>query len=250
MIAALLLGRERSIGFPGKNTYPILGRPMMEYPLLSALYAQTVDEVYVSTDSVRIKEIAFKCGAKVIDRPAYLCTKEALGEDAFRHGYKYIKEELKKEIEFIVLLHCNGPCVLAEQIDKGVKVLRENPNYDSVITVSEYNMYSPVRARRIGEDGLLHPFIPFECYPKNMTINCNRDAQGAVYFADVCLSIVRPHCLDDLEHGILPQRWMGRNIYPIKQWGGCDVDFEWQVPLVEYWLKKHGFTQERTPYER
>ena len=43
------------------------GRPMMEYPLLAALHAQTVDEVYVSTDSVSIKEIAFKCGAKVIE---------------------------------------------------------------------------------------------------------------------------------------------------------------------------------------
>lgn len=249
MIVALLIGREGSIGFPGKNFYPLLGRPMMEYPLLAALHAQTVDEVYVSTDSVRIKEIAFKCGAKVIDRPAYLCTKEALGEDVFRHGYKYIKEELKKDIEFIVLLHCNGPCVLSEQIDKGVKVLRENPNYDSAVTVSEYNMYSPVRARRIGEDGLLHPFIPFECYPKNMAINCDRDAQGAVYFADVCLSVVRPHCLDDLKNGILPQRWMGRNIYPIKQLDSLDIDFEWQVPQAEYWLKKHGFAEGFSPYK-
>jgi len=250
MIAALLLGREGSVGFPGKNFYPILGRPMMEYSLLAALHAQTIDEVYVSTDSVCIKEIAFKRGAKVIDRPAYLCTKEALGEDAFVHGYRYIKEQLKKEIEFIVLLHCNGPCVLPEQIDEGVRVLRENQNYDSAVTVSEYNMYSPVRARRIGEDGLLHPFIPFEYYPKNMTINCNRDAQGAVYFADVCLSIVRPHCLDNIENGILPQKWMGRNIYPIRQWGGLDIDFEWQIPQAEYWLRKHGFTEEHLPYKQ
>lgn len=249
MIAALLLGREGSVGFPGKNFYPILGRPMMEYPLLAALNAQTVDEVYVSTDSARIKEISFKLGAKVIDRPARLCTKEALGEDAFKHGYEYIRKELKKDVEFIVLLHCNGPCVLAGQIDEGVKVLRANSGYDSAVTVSEYNMYSPIRARRIGEDGLLYPFIPFECYPKNMTINCNRDAQGNVYFADVCLSVVRPHCLDKLEDGLLPQRWMGRKIYPLKQWGGLDIDFEWQVPQAEFWLEKHGFTKDTIPYK-
>lgn len=78
MIAALLLGREGSIGFPGKNTHQVVGRPLMEYPLLAALNAKSVDTVYVSTDSPKIKEIARKDGAEIIDRPAYLCTKEAL----------------------------------------------------------------------------------------------------------------------------------------------------------------------------
>ncbi len=244
MIAALLLGRERSSGFPGKNLYPVLGRPLMEYPLLAAVHSPSVDEVYVSTDSEKIKDIARKNKAAVIDRPAYLCTNEALGEDAFVHGYKYIKD-LGKEIELVVLLFCNAPCVLPEQIEKAIKILREKENIDSVVTVSRYNMYSPIRARRIGEDGFLHPFIPFEAYEGKMKITCDRDSQGDVYFADVCLSVVRPRCLEDLNYGILPQRWMGQKIYPLRQWGGCDVDFEWQIPIVEYWLKKHGVTKKK-----
>jgi len=249
MIAALLIGREGSVGFPGKNLYPVLGRPLMEYPLLAAIHSREVDEAYVSTDSQKIKGFSKKHGVFVIDRPAYLCTKKALGEDAFIHGYKYIKENLKKDVELMVLLHCNGPCVLAEQIDEGIAVLRKNPNYDSAVTVSEYNMYSPVRARRITGNGLLEPFIPFEKYPKKTKINCDRDTQGSVYFTDVCLSIVRPRSLDEIENGLLPQRWMGRKIYPIKQWGGLDVDFEWQIPQVEFWLRKHGFSETKTPYK-
>ncbi len=241
MVPALLLGREGSVGFPGKNLYPVLGRPLMEYPLLAALNAKSVDEVYVSTDSQKIKEVAKKYRSFVIDRPAYLCTKEALGEDAYLHGYRHIKDGLKKDIELVVLLFCNAPCVLPAQIDEAIEVLRKNPEYDSAVTVSRYNMYSPVRARRVGPDGLLQPFIPFENYPKGMTINCDRDAQGDVYFADVCLSVVRPRCLENLENGILPQKWMGRKIYPIKQWGGLDVDYEWQLPQVEFWLRKNGF---------
>lgn len=248
MIAALLLGREGSVGFPGKNIHPVLGRPLMEYPLLAAKAASLVDEVYVSTDSQKIKEIAQGNGVKVIDRPEYLCTKEALGEDAYVHGYKFISEQLAKEVEFMVLLFCNAPCVLPAQIDEGIRILRENPAYDSAVTVSKYNMYSPVRARRIDEEGLVQPFIPFENYPASMKINCDRDAQGDVYFADVCLSIVRPHCLENLNYGILPQKWMGQKIYPIKQWGGLDVDYEWQLPQVEFWLKNHGFTETKTPY--
>jgi len=248
VIAALLLGREGSVGFPGKNLYPVVGRSLMEYPLLAALNAKLVDRVYVSTDSEKIKEVGRKHNAYIIDRPAYLCSKEALGEDAYVHGYQYIKNESAEEIELMVLLFCNAPCVLPEQIDEAIMVLRANSDYDSAVTVSRYNMYSPVRARRVGSDGLLHPFIPFENYPPDMQINCDRDTQGDVYFADVCLSVVRPRCLENLHKGILPQKWMGQKIYPIKQWGGLDVDYEWQLPQIEFWLRNHGFTEESVPY--
>lgn len=116
MVAALLIGRKGSVGFPGKNTYPVMGRAFMEYPLLAAMHAEEVDEVYVSTDSPDIMKVGEKHGAGIIKRPDYLCSKEAHGEDAFVHGYQYIQNELGKEIEFMVLLHCNAPCVLPKQI--------------------------------------------------------------------------------------------------------------------------------------
>ena len=246
MIVALLIGREHSVGFPGKNVYPILGRPLMEYPLLAAKNAKTVDRVYISTDSPKIKDIGKKYGVEIIDRPPELCTDSALGEDVFVHGYHFIKDALKrekKEIELMVLLHCNSPTILPVTIDEGVRVLRENSDFDSAVTVSRYNMWSPLRARKIGEDGLLHPFVPFEIFGDPKTLSCDRDSQGDVWFADMGVSIVRPRCLENIENGLLPQKWMGQHIYPLKQWGGCDVDYEWQIPLVEYWLKKHGFSE-------
>lgn len=246
MIVALLIGREGSVGFPGKNVYPVLGRPLMAYPLLAAKNAKTVNKIYISTDSLKIKEIGRKYGAEIIDRPPELCTSSALGEDVFVHGYHFIKNALKKEgeeIELIALLHCNSPTVLSETIDEGVKVLRGNPDYDSAVTVSRYNMWGPPRARKIGDDGLLHPFVPFECFGNPKTLSCDRDSQGDVWFADMGVSIVRPRCLENIHTGLLPQKWMGQKIYPLKQEGGLDVDYEWQIPMVEYWLRKHGFRE-------
>lgn len=249
MIAALLLGRAGSIGFPGKNLFPVLGRPLMEYPLLAAKNARLVDEVYVSTDSARIKEIGRKNGAFIIDRPAYLCTVKALGEEAYVHGYQFLKNELNRKVELMVLLFCNAATVTAEMIDRGITVLREDRSLDSAVTVSCYNMWSPLRARRIDERGTLKPFVPFETFGDPASLNCDRDSQGDVWFADMGVSIVRPHCLENLSSGLLPQKWMGRRIFPLKQWGGCDIDYEWQVPAVEYWLKKHGFSETETPYK-
>lgn len=248
MIAALLIGREGSVGFPGKNVTKIVGRPLMQYPLMAALNAKSVDEVYVSTDSKKIMEITEALGGKVIVRPPELCTKTALGEDAFVHGYRHLTENLRKDVEMMVLMFCNAATVLPSHIDEGVEALRKNPDFDSAVTVSCYNMWSPVRARRIAADGSLKPFIPFEKYMDGMTINCDRDAQGDVYFHDCGMSAVRPKCLLNLKDGLLPQKWMGQKIYPVKNWGGLDVDYEWQMPQIEFWLRKSGFTEDVVPY--
>ncbi len=32
---------------------------------------------------------------------------------------------------------------------------------------------------------------------------------------------------------------MGQSIYPVKQWGGLDVDEPWQIPIIESWLEAH-----------
>lgn len=218
----------------------------MSYPLRAALQAKYVDKVYVSTDDEDIMEISRKHGAEIIVRPPELCTKEALGEDAYVHGYHVIREQFEstgKSLEMLILLFCNSATIMAETIDQGIEVLRNNPDFDSAVTVSSYNMWSPLRARKIGDDGALHPFVPFETFGDPKTLNCDRDSQGDVWFADMSVSIVRPHCLDNLHEGLLPQKWMGNKIYPLKQWGGLDVDFEWQIPQVEYWLRKHGFDE-------
>lgn len=253
MNAALIIGRKGSTGFPGKNTLPILGRPLCSYPILAAKHSWYVSEVYMSTDDEKIMDIARELEIDIIERPEHLCSKEALGEEAFVHGYQVIKERVEKrgeEIELMVLLFCNTATVTAQTIDEGIEVLWNHPEYDSAVTVSCYNMWSPLRARKIGMDGLLHPFVPFETFGDPKTLNCDRDSQGDSWFADMGASIVRPSCLDNIESGLLPQKWMGQKIYPIKQRAGCDIDYSWQVPGVEFWLRENGFTENTTPYER
>lgn len=249
MNIAILIGRAGSKGFPGKNITPLLGRPVVEYPLLAGLNAKKVDKVYVSSDSKEIMDIGRRLGTEIIDRPAHLCTDEALGDHVFLHAYEYAKEHNDEEIETIVLLLANSPTIVASTIDEGIEVLRSRPEVDSAVTVSRYNMWSPLRARREDKDGLLQPFVPFEALGDPEKLSCDRDSQGDVWFADMGVSIVRPRCLENLEHGLLPQKWMGRKIFPLKQWGGLDIDYQWQMPLVEYWLKEHGFSETGTPYD-
>jgi CMP-N-acetylneuraminic acid synthetase len=242
-VIALMIGRKGSTGLPGKNTRLVLGRPMAAYPLLAARESEFIERVFVSTDDPEIAAIAREQHAEVIDRPPELCTPEALGDHAFKHGFDVARERCRQagdNVEMVALLFANAPTVSGELIDRGVEILRADPALDSAVTVSRYNMWSPLRARRLTDEGTLEPFVPFETFGDPATLNCDRDSQGDVWFADMGLSVVRPRCLDLLEEGLLPQRWMGHRIAPIESWGGCDVDYEWQIPCVEYWLRAHG----------
>lgn len=241
MIPALLLGRKGSRGFPGKNTFPVLGRPLAAYPMLAAKAAPEVDRIYLSTDDPELMEIAAGHGVEVIERPPELATAQALGEHAYLHGYQEIKLRNPGEpVELVVLLFCNAATVTGATISAGIQALRADREADSAVTVSRYNMWSPLRARKEGAEGYLQPFVPFETFGDPRTLNCDRDSQGDVLFADMGLSVVRPGCLEHLDEGMLPQKWMGQKILPLRQEAGCDVDYEWQIPVVEWWLKKYG----------
>jgi len=143
-----------------------------------------------------------------------------------------------------VLLFCNAPTVSPEQIALGVENLRSNAELDSAVTVSRYNMWSPLRARKVDNNGLLQPFVALENFGDPNTLNCDRDSQGDAWFADVALSVVRPANLENLDDGMLPQKWMGQKIYPIFNEAGLDVDYEWQVPQAEWWLREHGYLEQ------
>jgi molybdopterin-guanine dinucleotide biosynthesis protein A len=247
MIVAVLMGRKGSQGYPGKNLVPVLGRPLCAYPMLAAVNAPSVDALYVTTDDEAIRTVARAHGAVLLDRPPQLASSQALGEHVFVQAYQAILEGGVTP-ELVVLLMCNAATIVSATIEAGIAALRADPGLDSAVSVSRYNMWSPLRARRETSEGLLEPFVPFETFGDPATLNCDRDSQGDVWFADMGVSIVRPGCLDRLDEGLLPQKWMGRKIFPLKQWGGCDVDYPWQVPGVEYWLRDHGFSETATPY--
>ena len=47
-------------------------------------------------------------------------------------------------------------------------------------------------------------------------------------------------CLEKLKDGLLPQKWMGKKIAPIKSYAGFDIDYDWQFPLLEHRLRING----------
>lgn len=243
MIIALMMGRAGSKGFKNKNLIKINQKKLFEYPLTAAKNSKLIDEIYITTDCPEIKRISKTYRAKIIERPSRLRGDKALGDKVFEHAYFEIKKKLKQEnkkIKYIILLLANCATVNTKMIESGIKILNKNKKFDSAVSVSIYNMWSPLRARKLSKDGTLKPFVPFKSFGKIKNLTCDRDSQGNVFFADMGVSVIRPKCLENLENGLLPQKWMGKKIAPILSDAGFDLDFDWQLPLLKFWIKKYG----------
>ena len=238
---SICIGRKGSKGLPGKNKMIIKNNPLCFYPMKAANNSKYITHSFLNTDDPDLQKIGNKLNHKMLNRPPELASSGALGEDVFANSYKQILSSYPNlKDHFIVLLFCNAPTVNSKTIDEAIDLLHQDTNADSVVSVSRFNMYSPLRARKLdeGNDYLL-PFVPFETFGDPKNLNCDRDSQGDVYFANMSLSVVRPKCLLEISKGLLPQKWMGRNIKPIFQEFGCDIDYEWQIPLLERWIEKN-----------
>lgn len=251
-VAALLFGRGGSVALPGKNIKRILGRPSLHYPLLaaSAVRGEIIDAIYVSSDSDAIFDLARPMGIAEIRRPARLASNEALLEDAIVHAFETVDAAAQPPFDLFLILLCNSVTVLPDRIKEAYAILCADPSADSVTTVSKWNMFSPIRARRVDRlRATLDHYIPMSVLGGIVNVSCDRDKSEDCYFCDNSFTLVRRDALRRLHQNNGPFKWMGNTIRILEQLpGGGDVDVAWQVPVVEWWLREHGFTETTLPY--
>ena len=77
-------------------------------------------------------------------------------------------------------------------------------------------MWSPLRARKLDKKtNMLKPFVPFKTFGNPKTLNCDRDSQGDVIFADMSVNVVRPSCLKKMSSGLLPQNGWEKELHKL-----------------------------------
>jgi D-3-phosphoglycerate dehydrogenase len=243
MVIALIAGQQEDKKFPGRNTFPLLGRPMMVYPILAAQHAEEVDRVFLTTDSPAIQRVAAGLGVPTLPRSPEISGPSVRLTEVVVEAAAQAAKAIGEAPEAIVLLLCNAPTVTGGLIDHGVEILRKEPSFDAVMSVSMHNEFHPSYALRMGEGGLLRPYA------------ADREAlkkKDEAYFPDALLWVFRPNVLSTAPHGQGLSEWImdceRHRVFPLVHEGYGDVDYVWQVPAVEEWLRRHGFSQHETPY--
>lgn len=230
MICALLIDPDDSPDFPG-NSAEVMGRPLAAYPLMAAKGASAISRTYAQTSSPVVARVAAQYGAASLVPPKDEGDVRLSDEALIAHAWKQIAEDLVSEkavLELLVILFANTGAVNTALIDTGINALLDDASLDSAATVSNYDRWTPRRALRETPQGRLVAYA-----------DCVADAALA-WFPDWGAAIVRPRVLETLTTKSAPLAYLGANVLPLKQFGGGPVDRAWQVPKMEYWLKKQG----------
>ena len=243
MIVALIAGQEEDRKFPGRNTFPLLGRPMMSYPILAAQHASEVDRIFLTTDSHAIKRVAEGMGVTTLLRRPQISGPSVRLTDVIVEATTQVAQAIGEIPEAIVLLLCNAPTVTGGLIDHGVEILRKDSSLDAVMSVSMHNEFHPAHALRMAGGGVLRPYSA-----DGERLKKTEEA----YFPDALFWVFRPHVVPAVvdAHGV--PDWSidcaKHRVFPLVHEGYGDVDYVWQVPAVEEWLRRQGFSQNETPY--
>ena len=150
---ATICARGGSKGLPGKNVKPFAGKPLIAHTIAHALDCAEIDAVYVSTDDVRIADIARNAGAEVpYLRPAELATDEAGKLPVIEHLVSHLERQ-GELIRRVVDLQPTSP--LRESSDISAALLA-HPEAQLVVSVGEAADNPYFNLVEQGADGLVH----------------------------------------------------------------------------------------------
>jgi YrbI family 3-deoxy-D-manno-octulosonate 8-phosphate phosphatase len=168
-VLAIVPARGGSKSIPKKNIRPFAGHPLLAYSIAAGLQASLVDRVIVSTDDEETAEIARQYGAEVpFLRPAELALDSTPDLPVFEHALSWLEREEAYVPEWIVQLRPTTPVRPLDCVDRGITILRNHPQADSVRAVIPSGQ-NPYKMWRISEKGQLLPLMNEDFHePYNM----------------------------------------------------------------------------------
>jgi N-acylneuraminate cytidylyltransferase len=231
MNMVLLTGRGGSKSIPGKNVYPVLGRPLAYYPMMAALQSRLANAVFVSTNDPAIKSIAEDLGIEIIHRPDDLSRDDSELTDAILHALETV--DLSPEV--LVTMHCNCAVHRTGLVDECIERLLSSPDADSCVTGHIDRSVHPFRTKRVQPDGFLGTWMEV-----SKGTSTNRQALDGCFILDgACRAMRVSRCFPP--EGQPPFTYLGNRILPLENISGGDVHGMEDIVLAEHLLREQGW---------
>ena len=221
---AIIPARGGSKRLPNKNSLSLGGIPLVAH---SILYAQQnsalIDDIYVSTDDEKIKEIALQYGVKVIDRPEKI---SGDGEPTVS-ALKHVLEAIETDVENVILLQATNPLRPQELLAVAFGVYQKR-NCDSLFTVSRNH-------QKLGKI-VDNKFCPF-----NYAIGQRSQDLEPLYFENGLLYITKASLILPLDCARDDGKIISENAYPFEVnsiFANVDIDTQEDLEYAEYLIEK------------
>jgi len=164
-VLALILARGGSKNIPRKNLYPLAGKPLIAWTIEAALGAKKVTRTIVSTDDEEIAAAARSAGAETpFIRPSELAQDNTPDLPCYQHALTWLKENEQYKPDLVVQLWATSPHRPPGEVDRAITLLEQDPEADSVRSVTEPHQ-TPFKMWRCDQGKYLEPILKKE-YPE------------------------------------------------------------------------------------
>ena len=99
-VLAIIPARAGSKSIKNKNIIKIKGKPLIQYTIDEAKKSKLINEIYVSSDSTKILNLAKSNKVKFVKRPKSISGDNSKTIDAVKHLAKFYK---KKKVFFQII---------------------------------------------------------------------------------------------------------------------------------------------------
>lgn len=180
---AIIPARGGSKGIPRKNIKQLGNKPVIQYTAEQIVASGVINRAIVSTEDPEIAQVAQSVGLEVpFLRPAELAQDQTPTIDAVLYTLKQLlAEENTVRPDVVMLLQPTFPFREAKHLREALRLFSENPQADSLISVSPMpHHYSPFYAMTL-ESGQVSYLFPGQQYTRRQDQKPTFYRNGVIY---------------------------------------------------------------------
>ena len=157
-ILAVTLARGGSKGVPNKHTRMLGDRTVLDWTIDAVLGCKYPTDYVVSSDDIKILDIAEGRNVEVIRRPDHLALDATPTLPALQHAIRAFEKRTGVKYDYIVEVRATSPFKTSQDIDAMIEMLITS-GADSVIGMTAIEDHHPMRAKWLDEYGRIQEFI-------------------------------------------------------------------------------------------
>ncbi|HVJ50741.1 acylneuraminate cytidylyltransferase family protein [Desulfitobacterium sp.] len=231
-ILGIIPARGGSKGIPRKNIKQLGDKPLIAWTIESALKANCLDRLVLSTEDEEIAILGKEYSCEVpFKRPAELAGDNTPGIEPVLHAIDWLSEHEDYRSDYVMLLQPTSPFRTHQQILEATKIVssKDFEDCDSLVSVV-IPEHPPQWMYTVNEEGYMKPLLSENLIPRRQELTTTYSLNGAIY-------ITRTDVLIKKKSFIVPRT----KLYLMNSITSLDLDSlsDWQY--AEYIVQNHLF---------
>lgn len=225
-VIALIPAKGKSERIKNKNLKKICKRPLLWWTIDSAKKCKYINEIYVSSDSLKILNYSKNHKVKTIKRPKNISNNLATKKDVIYHALNYLKNK-QNYFDYLVYLQPTSPLRTSKHIDYSLsKIFKKKiSGLVSVLQQADENLWEiKVKNNKIYND-----------IKKNKNFSKRSQDLKKIYKPNGAIFIFN---LNKLKYKNQFDISKGFEVYEMDRLSSIDIDDDYDFNLADLILKK------------